>query len=199
MSAQDYFAPVDKLLAGFEKVGIVLKPSTERTALYIWQTDGCAVYVGKKSDKAMRASQEDKWVKEATVLENYEVPFVRTMRRLNAKAIEYQIKSVDLCVLRKMIRLHEVTGFVHGISELENKQALSNAEIESALIRAIVQTGYVLANSTGAGQWDGPLRLPHLIGAVVAWALQSSEHDLFAGLPLEDLQDEILPSPSAMH
>ncbi|MEF9980885.1 MAG: hypothetical protein RR762_05730, partial [Glutamicibacter sp.] len=61
------------------------------------------------------------------------------------------------------------------------------------------QTGYVLANSTGAGQWDGPLRLPHLIGAVVAWALQSSAHDLFAGLPLEELQDEILPSPSAMH
>ncbi|PCC29864.1 hypothetical protein CIK76_03640, partial [Glutamicibacter sp. BW80] len=182
MSTNNYFAPVSKLLAGFEKVGIVLRPAERKTQIYIWQVEGCAVYVGKKSDKAMRAVQERNWVAEKTVLENYEIPFVRTMRRLNAQPVEYIIGSVDLDVLRNKIFEHRVKGFKEAIAELQDKETLSNAEIETALIRAIVQAGYVLANSSGAGLWDGALRQAHLIGSLTAWANWGTDDDFLLGL-----------------
>ncbi|WP_334123576.1 hypothetical protein [Glutamicibacter sp.] len=182
MPAHNYFARISTLLAGFEKVGIVLTPSDHQTHLYIWQVDGCAVYIGKKSDKANRAAQEKSWVSAPSVLDNYEVPFVRTMRRLKAEPVEFRIESIDLELLKNKLKEHEVSGFKHGFAELENKKTLSNADIEAALIRATVQAGYVLANSTAAGQWDGALKLPHLIGSLAAWAIQEHDDNLFVGL-----------------
>lgn len=197
MSSTDFFIPVAKLLNGFEKIGIVLQPATEKTDIYIWQTGAHAIYIGKKSADRNRGVQERGWVDETPVLTSYEVPFTRIMRRTKADLVEYVIEKTDLELIRAKLEEYEVTGFNTGFAELENKTELTNAEVETALIRATVQAGYILSNSAGAGLWDGDLRLGHLLGSLAAWEAWQTDDDFISCLLPEEIEEAEKAMPTA--
>lgn len=182
-----HLARVDDLLWGMEQVGITLRPGTESTSIYIWQTEGHVVYIGKKTDAPTRLAQELGWVNERLDLDSYSAAFAKTIRRQQAVPIAYTIDLVDIDRIRAYVE-SEMDGFADARADLQQKEELTNAEVETVMIRAITQAGYLLANSTHAGQWAaGVHAAPGLIAYCVGYVTRGTEHDLYAGLDVDEI------------
>lgn len=183
MSLNQAFAPVINIVKGLELIGINLIPDTVGTSIYIWQSEGRAIYVGKKTLAKTRSSQERKWSLEVPNVLEMEIPFSRTMYRLGATMQEFRIAPTDFQRLNTAINYFDVTGKEYFSEYINGSKEFTNDQVEAILIRSIVQAGYVLSNSEHTGQWDVKnIRLHHFLGSLVGWVLEGTQHNIFKGL-----------------
>lgn len=163
----------DKLLEGMASVGLPLLRAAQGAGnLYIWtsrggSSEGHPIYIGKSTDvRRRRVRNETGWAEgfdRLRLADSSRSVIATTLAVHEAHAIEltWDAAKIDLAKMRTAYSSSGLTGEpAKKIEYLLGESppwAIPVGLMEKLLIRAVLHTGTVIANSQYASQWEGPI------------------------------------------
>lgn len=186
-------APAGALIASLDAVGIrlTLIPDDGDYDVYLIVTPSeGTLYIGSATSagKRRRTRDEAGWV-DAHALDRGSIGLARLGARHGSKHRRYRLEGIDLEALRALATTKVVDGVLANRLENFDSNYPTHRDrvrlVERALVRLVIQSGYLIGNSQYASQWEDHWHtLADEIAYLAMWSSRDRSYDLTRGFPL---------------